>query len=108
MQALEVADPLAHRALQALLRAEASVRRSLAAELEQEGVSAAGFSALVVLVTAGGSLALRTPRRRPGWGKGNAAGGTPPLGARGLLARRRPPPYPPGGARGPGPPGPRP
>ena len=39
---------------------------------ENEGVSAAGFSALVVLVTAGGSLELRTLRRRLGWSKANA------------------------------------
>jgi len=89
MQALEVADPLAHRALQALLRAEATVRRSLATELEQEGVSAAGFSALVVLVTAGGSLELRTLRRRLGWSKANATEVTATLEARGLVARRR-------------------
>jgi DNA-binding MarR family transcriptional regulator len=60
---LEVVDPLAHRALQALMRAETSVRRVLATELEREGVSAAGFSALVVLTTAGGSLELRAMRR---------------------------------------------
>jgi DNA-binding MarR family transcriptional regulator len=89
MQALEVADPLAHRALQALMRAEAAVRRSLAAELEQEGVSAAGFSALVVLVTAGGSLELRTLRRRLGWSKANATEVMDTLEGRGLVTRRR-------------------
>ena len=31
-------DPLAHRALESLLRAEASVRRRLSADLEREGV----------------------------------------------------------------------
>ena len=77
---LEVGDPLAHRALQALLRAETSVRRALAAELEREGVSAAGFSALVVLTTAGGSLELRTLRRRLGWSKANATEVTLTLG----------------------------
>jgi MarR family 2-MHQ and catechol resistance regulon transcriptional repressor len=86
---LEVADPLAHRALQALLRAEASVRRALAAELEREGVSAAGFSALVVLTTAGGSLELRTLRRRLGWSKANATEVAQTLEARGLVSRRR-------------------
>src|SRR5919204_2657184 len=91
MQALEVADPLAHRALQALLRAEAAVRRSLAAELEHEGVSAAGFSALVVLVTAGGSLELKTLRRRLGWSKANATEVTATLATRGLVSRRRAP-----------------
>ena len=59
---LDVADPLAHRALQALMRAESAVRRSLALELERAGVSAAGFSALVVLTTAGGALELKTLR----------------------------------------------
>ena len=68
----ELGDPLAHRALQALLRAEAAVRRRIAAELTREGVSAAGFSVLVVLTTAGGSLELRTLRRRLGWSKANA------------------------------------
>src|SRR5436189_2390403 len=89
MQALEVADPLAHRALQALLRAEAAVRRTLAADLEREGVSAAGFSALVVLVTAGGSLELKTLRRRLGWSKPNATEVTATLESRGLVQRRR-------------------
>jgi MarR family 2-MHQ and catechol resistance regulon transcriptional repressor len=89
MAALEVGDPLAHRALQALLRAEATVRRSLAAELEQAGVSAAGFSMLVVLVTAGGSLELRTLRRRLGWSKANATEVTATLEGRRLVRRRR-------------------
>lgn len=88
---LEVADPLAHRALQALVRAEASVRRSLAAALEREGLSAAGFSALVVLTTAGGELELRTLRRRMGWSKANATEVTATLEARSLVVRRRDP-----------------
>ena len=86
---LEVADPLAHRALQALLRAETSVRRALAADLERKGVSAAGFSALIVLTTAGGTLELRTLRRRLGWSKANATEVTLTLEARGLVTRRR-------------------
>jgi MarR family 2-MHQ and catechol resistance regulon transcriptional repressor len=86
---LEVADPLAHRALQALLRAETSVRRALAVELERAGVSAAGFSALVVLTTAGGSLELRALRRRLGWSKANATEVTLTLESRGLVRRHR-------------------
>ena len=86
---LEVGDPLAHRALQALVRAETSVRRALAAELEREGVSAAGFSALVVLTTAGGSLELRALRRRLGWSKANATEVTVTLESRALVRRRR-------------------
>ena len=87
--ALEVGDPLAHRALQALVRAETAVRRRLAAELEREGVSAAGFSALVVLTTADGSLELRTLRRRLGWSKPNATEVVATLEERGLVKRRR-------------------
>jgi MarR family 2-MHQ and catechol resistance regulon transcriptional repressor len=89
MSLLQLGDPLAHRALQALLRAEAAVRRRLAAELEREGVSAAGFSALVVLTTAGGSLELKTLRRRLGWSKANATEVTATLSSRGLVIRRR-------------------
>jgi MarR family transcriptional regulator, 2-MHQ and catechol-resistance regulon repressor len=89
MPLLEVGDPLAHRALDALVRAEASVRRALAVELEQEGLSAAGFSALVLLTSAGGRLELRTLRRRLRWSKANATEVTATLQARGLIARRR-------------------
>ena len=77
------------RALEALLQAETSVRRVLATELEREGVSAAGFSALVVLTTAGGELGLRTLRRRLDWSKANATEVTLTLESRGLVTRRR-------------------
>ena len=89
MSSLELGDPLAHRALQALLRAEAAVRKRLALELEREGVTAAGFSVLVVLTTAGGSLELKTLRRRLGWSKANATEVTGTLAARGFVSRRR-------------------
>jgi MarR family transcriptional regulator, 2-MHQ and catechol-resistance regulon repressor len=89
MSSLELGDPLAHRALQALVRAEAAVRRRLAAELERAGVSAAGFSALVVLTTAGGAVELRTLRRRFEWSKANATEVTETLEARGFVERRR-------------------
>jgi len=89
MNQLELDDPLAHRALQALLRAESSVRRALATDLERAGISAAGFSALVVLTTAGGSLELRTLRRRLGWSKANATEVTVTLQTSGLVGRRR-------------------
>ena len=91
MSSLELGDPLAHRALQALVRAEAHVRRRLALDLERAGVSAAGFSALVVLTVAGGSLELRTLRRRFDWSKANATEVTDTLEARGLVARARVP-----------------
>ena len=67
------------------------MRRRLAAELGREGVSAAGFSALVVLTTAGGTLELRTLRRRLGWSKANATEVTATLATRGLVFRRRAP-----------------
>lgn len=86
---LVVDDPLAHRALDGLLRAEAAVRRRLSGDLEREGLSAAGFSVLVVLVTAGGELELRTLRRRLDWSKANATEVTLTLEARGLVTRRR-------------------
>ncbi|HEX8855130.1 MAG TPA: MarR family transcriptional regulator [Thermoleophilaceae bacterium] len=89
MSRLEIGDALAHRALEALVRAESSVRRTLAAELEREGISAAGFSALVVLTTAGGELELRTLRRRLGWSKANATEVVTTLERRGLVRRRR-------------------
>ena len=87
--ALELGDPLAPRALQALLRAEATVRKRVAAELNREGVSPAGFSVLVVLTTAGGSAELKTHRRRLGWSKANATEVTATLQERGLVRRRR-------------------
>jgi MarR family transcriptional regulator, 2-MHQ and catechol-resistance regulon repressor len=88
---LELGDPLAHRALQALLRAEAAVRKRVAAELQREGVSPAGFSVLVVLTTAGGSTELKTLRRRLHWSKANATEVTATLQERGLVRRRRDP-----------------
>lgn len=82
-------DPLAHRALDSLLRAEASVRRRLSAELEREGLSASGFSVLVVLTIAGGELELRALRRRLQTSKANATEVVTTLEGRGLVARRR-------------------
>src|SRR3954452_19192620 len=86
---LVVDDPLAHRALDGLLRAEAAMRRRLSGDLEREGLSAAGFSVLVVLVTAGGELELRTLRRRLRTSKGNATEIVDTLERRGLVGRRR-------------------
>ncbi len=69
------------------MRAESAVRRRVAADLEREGISAAGFSVLVVLTTAGGRLELRTIRRRLGWSKANATEVTLTLQGRGLITR---------------------
>jgi MarR family transcriptional regulator, 2-MHQ and catechol-resistance regulon repressor len=82
-------DPLAHRALESLLRAEASVRRRLSAELEHHGLSASGFSVLVVLTTAGGRLELKTLRRRLRTSKANATEIVTTLSRRDLVVRRR-------------------
>jgi MarR family transcriptional regulator, 2-MHQ and catechol-resistance regulon repressor len=86
---LSVADPLAHRALEALMRAEAHVRRGVAAELQRSGLSTGAFSVLVVLTTAGGELELRTLRRRLGWSKANATEVTAALEQEGFVTRRR-------------------
>ena len=88
---LELGDPLAHRALQALLRAETAVRRRLAADLEREGISAAGFSVLVVLTTAGGALARTPVRRRLAGSTATAPVAPAPRAGRGLVPRRRTP-----------------
>jgi MarR family transcriptional regulator, 2-MHQ and catechol-resistance regulon repressor len=84
-------DPLAHRALDSLMRAEASVRRRLTADLEREGLSGSGFSVLVLLATAGGELELRAIRRRLQTSKANATEIVTTLQARGLVARARVP-----------------
>jgi MarR family 2-MHQ and catechol resistance regulon transcriptional repressor len=89
MPSLEVGDALAHRALQALVRAESAVRRAVAAELDRERLSPAGFSVLVVLTTAGGELELKTLRRRLGWSKANATEVTRTLEEHDLVRRRR-------------------
>jgi MarR family 2-MHQ and catechol resistance regulon transcriptional repressor len=86
---LVVDDPLAHRALDGLLRAEAAVRRRLSADLKREGLSAAGFSVLVVLTTAGGAIELRGLRRRLDTSKANATEIVGTLVNRGLVARTR-------------------
>ena len=83
------AEPLAHRALDSLLRAEASVRRRLSSDLEREGLSASGFSVLVVLATAGGELELRAVRHRLRTSKANATEVVTTLAARGLVVRTR-------------------
>jgi MarR family 2-MHQ and catechol resistance regulon transcriptional repressor len=86
---LSLGDPLAHRALEALVRAEAHVRREVAAELQRAGISLGAFSVLVVLTTAGGELELRTLRRRLDWSKANATEVTAALEDQGLVTRRR-------------------
>jgi MarR family 2-MHQ and catechol resistance regulon transcriptional repressor len=83
-------DPLAHRALDSLLRAEASVRRRLTADLDREGVSASGFSVLVILAAAhGNELELRSLRARLQTSKANATEVVGTLVQRGYVVRSR-------------------
>ena len=84
-------DPLAHRALDSLLRAETAVRRRLTADLEREGISASGFSVLVVLTIAGGRLRLTDLRHRLETSKANATEIVTTLEQRDLVARTRVP-----------------
>ena len=87
----QLEDPLAHRALDALVRAGARVTRRLATELERRGLSATTFSMLVVLASAGGSLELRALRLRLGISKASASEVAVTLAERGLVRRERSP-----------------
>lgn len=82
-------DPLAHRALEALVRAETRLTRRLASDLERRGVSATGFSMLVLLQSAGGALELRLVRQRLAISKANATEVAGTLALRGLISRER-------------------
>ncbi|HYF26370.1 MAG TPA: MarR family transcriptional regulator [Baekduia sp.] len=86
---LTPAEPLAHDALESLVRAEASVRRRLSADLEREGLSASGFTVLLVLTAAGGELELRTLRERLRTSKANATEVVTTLESRGHVQRFR-------------------
>ena len=80
-------DPLAHRALDALVRAETRVTRKLGHELERRGLSPTAFAVLVVVESAGGALGLRALRQRLGLSKANASEVTSALEQRGLIHR---------------------
>ena len=82
-------DPLAHRALEALVRAEATLTRRLAADLDRVGVSATGFAMLVLLTSAGGELELRAIRRRLSASKATATEVLDTLEKRGFVLRSR-------------------
>ena len=86
---LRVADPLAHRALEALRAAESSLTRRLAADLDRIGVSATGFAMLVLLTSAGGDLELRAIRRRLNASKATETEVLDTLEARGFVRRAR-------------------
>ena len=82
-------DPLAHRALDALVRAQATLTRRLAADLDRIGVSATGFAMLVLLTSAGGQLELRAMRRRLAASKATATEVLDTLETRGFVIRSR-------------------
>ena len=84
-------DPLAHRALDALMRAEARVTRTLGRELERRGLSPTAFAMLVVVESAGGVLGLRALRQRLGLSKANASEVTSTLEQRRLVRREQNP-----------------
>jgi len=84
-------DPLAHRALDALVRAETRVTRKLGHDLERRGLSPTAFAMLVVVESAGGELALRVLRQRLGLSKANASEVTSALEQRGLIRRETDP-----------------
>lgn len=86
---LAPSDPLAHRALEAFLQAETSLRRTLSFELQREGLSTAGFSVLLFLTSAGGELKLRAIRQRLHTSKATATEVVSTLQARGLITRQR-------------------
>ena len=86
---LRPTDPLAHRALEALVRAEATLTRRLAADLDRIGVSATGFAMLVLLTSAGGELELRAIRRRLAASKATAPEVLDTLDCRGFVNRSR-------------------
>ena len=84
-------DPLAHRALDALVRAETRVTRRLGHDLERRGLSPTAFAMLVVVESAGGELALRALRQRLGLSNANASEVTSALEQRGLIGRETDP-----------------
>ena len=71
------------------MRAQANLTRRLAADLERIGVSATGFTMLVLLTSAGGRLELRTMRRRLGASKATATEVLDTLENRGFVVRSR-------------------
>jgi len=82
-------DPLAQDALESLVRAEASVRRRLSADLEREGLSSSGFAVLMALSSGGGELELRTLRAQLRTSKANATEVVTTLESRALVQRFR-------------------
>lgn len=89
MSELRITDPLAHWALDALMRAEATLSRRLAADLERIGVSATGFAILVLVTGGGGELELRAIRDRLGLSKATATEVLDTLESRGFAKRKR-------------------
>ena len=79
------------------MRAEATLTRRLAADLDRIGVSATGFAMLVLLTSAGGELELRAIRRRLGASKATATEVLDTLENRGFVDAQPPGVRPPRG-----------
>ena len=80
---------LSQSAFELLTKAEATVRRRLAADLEREGLSSSGFAVLMLLSANGGEMELRRLRERLGTSKANATEVVSTLESRGLVGRFR-------------------
>lgn len=88
---LEVNDPLAHRALDALLAAETTVMGDLRSQLDINKLSPRGFAVLVLLTSAGGTLEMKTVRLRLRTSKANVTEVVDTLERRELVQRMRRP-----------------
>lgn len=82
-------DHPSQSAFESLARAEAAVRRRLAADLEREGLSHSGYAVLMTLTAAGGELELRLLRERLGTSKANATEIVTTLETRAFVSRHR-------------------
>ena len=87
--ALKPNDPLAHRALDALMAAETSVMRDVREQVERFGLSTTGFAIMVLLTSAGGSLEMRTVRLRIRASKATVSEVVSTLEQRDLVERHR-------------------
>lgn len=82
-------DPLAHRALDALMAAETNVIGQVRGQIERFGLSTTGFAVLVLITAAGGSLEMRTVRLRLRASKATVSEVVSTLETRELVRRSR-------------------
>lgn len=82
-------DPLAHRALDALMAAETNVMGQVRVQIERFGLSTTGFAVMVLLTSAGGSLEMRNVRLRLRASKATVSEVVSTLETRELVERSR-------------------